>query len=236
MPPQFPTPLCSVIRMYAPIVCSREPPIGAALNVARSPAAGPQGGMPRSAPFIPAVCVIGITFFCIDTVRLASHDAGRRHRGRSKPTPRPQRRRQLGTGPADKRHRRKHACRLAAPNGGANSSWQVGRQGPASTTHGPIPRPALKDRECQPGTRLKSAAKPLKISQVQSKTAKFRVGHRNQAEGRGMSEAVTVEGKPNQYNAKPPENKRTVVAGLSRRTHHHGAGEWPPSRLRRRTS
>ena len=63
------------------------------------------------------------------------------------------------------------------------------------------PRPALKDRECQPGTRLKSAAKPLKISQVQSKTAKFRVGHRNQAEGRGMSEAVTVEDKTNRYNA-----------------------------------
>ena len=134
-------------------------------------------------------------------MRLASQDAGRRHRGRSKPTPRPQRRRQLGTGPADKRRRRKHACRLAAPNGGANSSWQVGRQGPASTTHGPLPRPALKDRECQPGTRLKSAAKPLKISQVQSKTAKFRVGHRNQAEGRGMSEAVTVEDKTNRYNA-----------------------------------
>ena len=46
----------------------------------------------------------------------------------------------------------------------------------------------------------KSAAKPLKISQVQSKTAKFRAGQRNQAEGRGMSGAVTVEDKPNQYN------------------------------------
>ena len=43
-----------------------------------------------------------------------------------------------------------------------------------------------------------------------------------------MSEAVTVEDKPNQYNAKATGKHTTVAAGLSRRTHHHGAGEWLP--------
>ena len=132
------------------------------------------------------------------------------------------------------RHRRKHTSRLAAPNGGVNSSWQVGRQKPASTTHDPLPGRPWRTGNVSRG-QPKSAAKPLKISQVQSKTAKFRVGHRNQGEGRGMSEAVTAEDKTNQYNANVTGRQNSRGRPLQTHT-HHGAGEWPPSRLRRRTS
>ena len=114
-------------------------------------------------------------------------------------------------------------CRYRRCTEGANG--QGGVDGGKST----IRSPPLPGRLWRTGNvshgQPKSAAKSLKISQVQSKTSKFRVGQLNQAEGRGMSEAVTVEDKSNQYNANVTGRQKTVVAGLSRLTHHHGAGE-----------
>ena len=72
------------------------------------------------------------------------------HRGRSKPTPRPQRRRQLGTEPANKRVK---GYALSLPPLHRRCEWpeRDGRRQINNPVASP-PRPALKDRECQPRT------------------------------------------------------------------------------------
>ena len=73
--------------------------------------------------------------------------------------------------------------------------------GPRQQTCSCLTRPALKDRECQPGTRPKSAAKPLKIvarlqlnGQVPGSTAEL-------SRRTGNVRSGNVEDKSNQYNA-----------------------------------
>ena len=142
-------------------------------------------------------CNSNYIFFA--TVRLPMQpDAGRRHRGRSKPTPRHK-------GPASCEPDRPTSewketpCRYRRSTEGANG--QGGVNGGKSTIRSPPPsRPALKDRECQSRT-AKVGRQAAQDQPSSEQDGHFGAGQRNQAEGRGMSEAVTVEDKTNRYNA-----------------------------------